>query len=226
MDPRKIIDLSHKIIPEKEHFKISAVVDDVSNVTPFQYIKHRPDVWYVVGEVTYCTHVGTHIEAPFHHKKDGADISEVTFPQLVGPLVVLDCRKKKNGEEITLEEVKAYDKKIKAGSIVFIWTGIDKQYHTDRWDEKPYLAFEATKWLVSKKIVCLGADAADIEIQGTDHQPNHQALFDAGVVMVESLANLEKVYSDNYIVMIMPIPIKGLESSPARIIAIPADQFK
>ncbi len=224
MDKSKIVDLTHKIVPEKEHFKINVKVDDVSNVTPFQYIKHRPDVWYVVGEVTYCTHVGTHLEAPFHHQKDGADIADYPLRQLIGHLVVLDFRNKKNGEAITLEEIKAQNKEIKSGDIVFIWTGIDKFYHSDRWDDKPYITLEATNWLVERKIACLGADAADIEIQGTDHQPNHQALFNAGIAMVESLANLEQVAQGDYTVFIMPIPIQGLEASPARIIAIPTGE--
>ena len=69
MEKEYIVELSHRIIPGKENFNMEIRVDDVTNILP--EVKHRPDVWYVLGEVTYCTHVGTHIEVPFHHVKDG-----------------------------------------------------------------------------------------------------------------------------------------------------------
>lgn len=223
MKRERIVELSHKIIPGKEHFKLEVKVDDVTNILP--QVKHRPDVWYVLGEVTYCTHVGTHIEVPFHHKKDGHDIADFPFRQLIGPLVVLDFRHKKNGEAITLEELKVFDQKIHAGDIVFVWSGMDRYYHTELWNDQPHLTVEANQWLVDKKIACLGSDASGLEVPGTDFQPNHQAIFNAGIPMIESLTNLEKVGKGDYIVFILPLPIEGLEASPLRVIAVPREEL-
>lgn len=223
MNRDKIVDLSHKIIEGKEHFPLEMQVDDVTNIIP--YVKHHPDDWYIVGIVKYCTHVGTHIEAPFHHKKDGDDISNLTFNQLIAPLVVLDFTHKNGREEISLEEVKIYEEKIKPGDIVFFWTGMDKLFHTEKWEErKPYITEDVAKWLVEKKVACVGTDTSDIEIPNLLVQPVHQILFNANIPMVESVANLEKVVQDEYIVFILPAPFVGLDACPCRIIAIPKEE--
>ncbi len=219
----RIIELSHKIIEGKENFKLSKRVDDVTNILP--EVKHRPDVWYALGEVTYCTHVGTHIEVPFHHKKDGADIADFPFRQLIGRLTVLDFRHKKNLESISLSEIKAFDTTIHEGDILFIWTGMDAYFRTERWNDQPHLTIEANQWLVDKKIGCLGSDAAGLEVPGTDYQPNHQAIFNAGIPMIESATNLGAVARGDWIVFILPLPIVGLEASPLRIIAIPREDL-
>jgi arylformamidase len=220
----KIVELSHRIVVGKEHFKLETRVDDVTKILP--QVKHRPDVWYMLGEVTYCTHVGTHIEVPFHHKRDGADIADFPFRQLIGPLVILDFRHKKPGESISLDELKAHEKKIHAGDIVFLWSGMDKVYHdNERWNDQPHLTIEANKWLVEKKIGCLGSDASGLEVPGTDYQPNHQAIMDAGIPMIESLKGLDQVATGDWIVFILPLPIVGLEASPLRVIAIPREEL-
>jgi arylformamidase len=223
MAPLRIVELSHRIIPGKEHFQLEARIDDVTSVLP--EVKHRSDVWYVLGAVTYCTHVGTHIEVPFHHLKEGDDVADFPFRRLIGRLVVLDFRHKKDQEAITLEEIKVHDGRIRAGDIVFIRTGMDELYRTERWNEQPHLTVEANGWLVEKRIACLGSDAAGLELPGTDYQPNHQAIFRAGIPMIESATNLGQIQNDQYLVFILPLPIEGLEASPLRIIAIPKEDL-
>jgi len=214
----EIIDLSHRIIPGKEHFYLKVKVQDVTEVLP--QVKHRPDVWYVLGEVSYCTHVGTHIEVPYHHYREGQDVADFPIQQLIGDCVVLPFAHKKHGEAITLEEIKIYDSRIKRGDIVFIYTGMDRYYHTERWDEQPYLTPDAVEWFIEKGIACLGTDASGFEVPGTDYQPNHQALFRAGIPIVESLTHLEKILDGQYVVFILPLPIEGLEASPLRVVAV------
>lgn len=215
----QVIELSHRIIEGKENFKLQVRVNDVTDVIP--EVKHRPDVWYVVGEVTYCTHVGTHIEVPFHHKKDGADVADFPVHRLIGPLKVLDFSHKGHREAITLKELQAYEGKVQGGDILFFRTGMDRYFRTERWNEQPYLTAEANQWVIDKGVACVGTDAAGMEIPDTDTQPNHQAIFEAGIPMIESLTNLGSLDPDEeYFVFILPLPIEGLEASPLRVVAI------
>lgn len=213
-----IIELSHRIIPGQEHFKLETRVVDVTEVLP--EVTHRSDVWYVLGEVTCCTHVGTHIEVPFHHYREGADVADFPVERLIGECMVCDFTHKKHHEPISLDEIKAYDDRISPGDIVFIWTGMDRFYRTERWAEQPYLTEEANDWLISRDIACLGTDAAGLEVPGTDCQPGHQALFRAGIPLIESLTNLEKIQDGRHLVFILPLPIEGLEASPLRVVAL------
>ena len=67
--PPEYIELSHRMIPGKEPFKLEMRRYDVTDYIP--EVKHRPDIWYVVCEVEMLTHAGTHIEFPLPSLGDG-----------------------------------------------------------------------------------------------------------------------------------------------------------
>jgi arylformamidase len=218
MKPEHVIDLSHRLIPGKEHFKYETRVEDVTNILP--EVKHRPDIWYVLGEVSFCTHVGTHVEVPFHHMKDGADTATVPIAPLIAPGIVLDFSHKKPGETITLDELKRHEHRIHAGDIVFIRQAADRLYYSERWNDQAHLSVEANQWLVDRKIACMGTDAAGLEVPGTDCQPNHLAACGAGVPMLESLRGLEQLGADRHLIIVLPLPFEGCDASPVRVVAI------
>ena len=218
MKEEYLIDLSHRIVPGKEHFKLETRVDDVTHILP--EVKHRADIWYVLGEVTMCTHIGTHIEVPYHHWREGADTADFPIHKIIAPGVCLDFSHKNGGDTITLEEIRQYDDRIMAGDIVFIRQDADKLYWTERWDELAHLSIEANQWLVDKGIACLGTDAGGLEVPRTDYQPNHVAVCKAGIPMIESLANLDKLGDERHLIIILPLPIEGLDACPVRVVAI------
>ena len=213
-----IVELSHKMKPGKENFKLEARIFDVEEIMP--QVKRRKDLWYILEEVTFSSHVGTHIEFPYHHLQDGLDAREFPIEKLVGEGVVLDFSHKKADELITLDELRAYDKKIKRGDILLVRTDFDRFFYTERWEEHPYVATEGIKWLVDREISCLGTDAPGLEVPGTDYQPNHTTLFENSIPMIESMTNLSLLKKERFVIFILPLPIEGLDSSPVRIIAI------
>jgi len=215
----RIIDLSHKMIPGKENFKLDVKNYPVEEIMP--QVKRRNDLWYILSDVTMSSHVGTHIEFPYHHLKEGQDAAEFPMEKLIGEGVVLDFSFKKAGEAITLDELKAFQREIKKKDILLIRTDCDKFFHTERWEDQPYISTEGVQWLIEEKqIRCLGTDAAGIEVPGTDYQPNHMLLFRNGIPMIESMTNLGLLQKERFLIFILPLPIEGLDSSPVRIIAI------
>jgi arylformamidase len=219
MSGGKFIDLSNRMIPGKEPFKLETRVSDVTDILP--EVKHRPDIWYVVGEVTFLTHVGTHIEFPFHHWKEGLDAADFPLERLIGEGVVLDFSGKKAGEAMTLAELQEKATgRVQQGDILFIRTDMDRFYRTPNWNDQPFFTNEAVEWLIATyqpKVV--GTDAAGFEVPGTDFQPNHLSMFKRGIPMVESATNLAAVGDRRVKIYILPLPIEGVEASPVRIIA-------
>lgn len=213
-----IIDLSQRIVPGREHFKFETRVDDVTNILP--EVVHRPDIWYILGEVTMCTHVGTHIEVPYHHWKEGADTANFPVYRLIAPGVCLDFSNKKPGATVTVQELKQHDERIRPGDIVFIRQGADRKYRTRDWNDQFHLAVDANQWLIDKGIACLGTDGAGLEVPGTDYQPNHVAVCRAGIPMIESLNGLERLGDQRHLIVVLPLPIEGLDASPLRVVAI------
>ncbi len=224
MRQEDIVELSQRLVKEREFFKFETKLIDVTTLEPD--VKHREDVWYVSSEVTFSTHVGTHIEAPYHHLRAGTKVADLPVHKLFGNLLVLDFSHKKNGEGITLAEIQQAGARVKKDDLVFLLTDRDQRYGMKDWQEGPFITEEAIAWLIDRKIACFGGDAATLEVPGTDYQPVHTALFNAGIPMVESLTNLRAALNGEYMAVILPLPIVELESSPVRIIAVKKEALR
>jgi arylformamidase len=222
MDAKFVVDLSQKLISKGEYnFEFELQLPDATESMPL--LTHDDDVWYKIGRVNMCTHNGTHVEVPYHHLKDGLHLANFPINQLIGNLVLLEFSYKKPTEMIKLEEVKAYDDQIHEGDIVFIRTSQDKGFRGEHWIDYPYVQVEALRWLVDKKIGCLGTDSAGIEDIYAHNQPGHVTLFLGNIPLVESLTNLDQVKTGKYVVFILPLPIEYGDASPVRVVAVRQD---
>lgn len=220
VDFKKVVELSHDMIPGKEPFELNTHVFDVDELGE-RGEPHSPDVWYVSGEVFFSTHCGTHIEFPLHHWKGGTDAKDFPITSLIGEATVLDFTNKKAGDSITLEEIKAKADQINDGDFVFIMSGLDKKWRTDDWEPFPFFECDALEWLLDNKHPkAVGSDATSIENPHVKDQPNHTACFKRGVAIVESLTNLNKIENGHALVFILPLRIEGIEACPSRIIAV------
>jgi len=220
--PEDIIELSHQLESDKENFKFHTVFKDVVELDPNAgHAAHRDDVWYIESEVVMHSHVGTHVELPFHHMENGPDAAQYPIENLIGEAVVLDCTGKKAGEAITLQEIRRYEDQLKPRDIVFFHTGFDQNFRTPNWEPFPYVEEEAINWLlktINPRVI--GTDASGIEVPGTDYQPNHTHCFENNTAIVESLTNLSAVNRMRTTVFILPLAIKRVDSCAVRIVAI------
>ena len=214
----RIVELSHVLKPGKEEFLLRLEMHNVEEVV--DYIKRRDDVWYVLQDIHMSSHVGTHIEMPYHHLKNGADTAAFPVERLIGEACVLDFSHKKPNEVIERHEVEDSSVEIRAGDVVFIRTGCDRQFRTEKAHERPVVSTDAIRYLVDKGIHCIGTDATGVELKGTDHQPNHQLLFENNIPIVESATNLDKLTHNRFQVIILPLAVEGLDSCPVRIVAL------
>jgi arylformamidase len=167
------------------------------------------------------SHVGTHIEFPYHHRKDGMTAGEYPLTRLMGDTVLLDFSHKAKDEVITLDEIKSCGVEIRPGDIVFIRTDMHKLWKTPKGHDRPVLAIDAAKHLAKEiGIHCIGTDATGLEVRGRDDQPVHVTLFAHDVAKVESLTNLDKLNETRFTSFILPLPVKGLDACPVRVIAM------
>lgn len=223
-----MIELSHRLVPGTEEFPLEIRTFNTDEVmaksnaerTDDMKIRRREDVWYIIQEVRMGSHVGTHVEFPYHHLRTGQSAADYPLERLVGDAVVLDFSHKKKNEEITRQEVMATGVDIRRGDIVFIRTDMDKLWKTPRAHDRPVLSIEATRYLVEEiGIHCIGTDATGLEVRGRDDQPVHEILFNNNVAMVESLKDLGKLRSARFQVIMLPLMVEGLDSCPVRVVA-------
>ena len=188
-------------------------------------IERREDIWYIIQEVKMSSHVGTHVEFPYHHVKNGKSAADYPLDRLIGEAVLLDFSHKKKDEEITLQEVLDCGVEVRKGDIALIRTDMHKLWKTPQGHDRPVLSLEATRYLVEEVgIHCIGTDATGLEVRGRDDQPVHVLLFENDVAMVESLTNLDQIKSSRFEIVILPLPVEGLDSCPVRVLAIEEEE--
>ena len=177
--------------------------------------KVRPEgEWYVMSDVDLMGHVGTHIEAPFHCLKKGADLSQIPLDRLVGDAVILNLVTAKAEGGVTLRQVQDAAKVaggVRKGDIVFCRMG-----------PTPYFSTAPLKWLVEQGMKLMGVDSGGVELADdkTHANVNHLVLFRAGIPLIENLANLKGVSRPRVKVYALPVPVRGLDAFPLRVIAV------
>ena len=206
----RIVDLTHVLLPGKEQYTL-----EVSRKNE----RHGPE-GDIMCTVYLWSHVGTHIEAPLHFLSDGADTAGISIARMIGPAIVLDFRSKGVSEPITLAEMQAAGD-VQVGDRVLTMTGRHTSYRTPQSHDRPYITEEAMRWLVEdRKINCLGTDSSGFEVRGVKNYPNHRLLNQAGIPVIECMANLTELRRQRVHLIALPIPVVGLDACPIRAIAI------
>jgi kynurenine formamidase len=167
------------------------------------------------------SHVGTHIETPFHYLADGADLARLPLDRLVGEASVVDLAAGRGPNEcIRLEDLAARAGHVRTGDIVFLRTGLSVQYRTPAHRDRPYLSRDAVAFLADQDIACLGIDCSGIENRSDPDQPLHRLLFERGIPLIEHLTNLDQLTNERFFCVCVPIRVHGLEAFPVAVVAL------
>ena len=168
------------------------------------------------------THTGTHMDAPYHFLEKGAKIHEISLKKLVSEAVLIKS-KKKGGESITKIDIQKFEKKhgkiVSFSSVIFYtdWQkNLQKKYY---FTKNPGLSVSAAKYLASKKINLVGIDSPSIDLGKDSKFSVHQIFAKKGMLIVENLANLEKIKSSKFHLVVLPLKLKNATGSPVRAIA-------
>ena len=211
----KIIDLTLTVSDEIPTFPGSPQPSFI----PWENVKEDG---YNLELLFLSTHTGTHMDAPYHFLEKGAKIHEISLKKLVSEAILIKS-KKKGGESITKTDIQKFEKKhgkIASFSSVIFYTGwqrnLQKKYY---FTKNPGLSVSAAKYLASKKINLVGIDSPSIDL-GTDSKFSvHQIFAKKGILIVENLANLEKIKSSKFHLVVLPLKLKNATGSPVRAIA-------
>ncbi len=189
------------------------------NFIPWENVKEDG---YNLELLFLSTHTGTHMDAPYHFLEKGAKIHEISLKKLVSEAILIKS-KKKNGESITKMDIQKFEKKhgkIDDFSSVIFSTGwqrnLQKKYY---FTKNPGLSVSAARYLASKKINLVGIDSPSIDLGKDSKFSVHQIFAKKGMLIVENLANLEKIKSSKFHLVVLPLKLKNATGSPVRAIA-------
>lgn len=168
------------------------------------------------------SHTGTHMDAPYHFTNKGAKIDEIPITRLIGESLLIKIKKSKD-QEITKKDLVDFENKngkIKNYSSVIFFTNwqknLKKKYY---FTNNPGLSKTAANYLISKKINLIGIDSPSIDTGINKDFTVHKILAQNNVLIIENLANLQKIPNMEFDFIILPLKLKNATGSPVRAIA-------
>ena len=85
----------------------------------------------------------------------------------------------------------------------------------------PGLHPEAAKWLAQNRSVrAVGIDTASIDFGQSTHFQSHVSLFEKNIPALENVANLGELPETGFVVLALPMKIRGGSGGPVRIVAM------
>lgn len=220
----RTIDLTHVLDPGKAQRRLSIEMVGADTVNP--NVVRLENQWYIMHNVNIVSHIGTHIEAPYHIFRDGVDLAGLPLDVLTGEAVILDLRDCRRGAAVEAGDVQRAVETaggLRAGDIVFCNLGGAPFYGTPEYARTPWFAPDAIAWLLERGMKMMGVDATGLEVPASEQHVNHCALFERGVPLIENLANLNALSRSRVKVFALPVPVRGLEAFPLRVIAVEED---
>lgn len=221
---KTITDLSHTLDPrtEKRHVHVEYVtLENYSKIFP-GYVVTKADEIYPMHTVEFASHIGTHLETPYHWNRRGRDCADIPVERLIGDAVVLDLRDVPTNRDVSVEDVQKAAEKvggIRKGEMVFCHT-VDL---IDEDKRAPFFSTDAVKWLASQgmSIFAVCAEMEDLVRFGPEGDfPNHDVLFSQDILLIEYVTNLEALTAPRFTAVALPIKIVGLDSCPIRLVAL------
>ncbi|GAA0379985.1 cyclase family protein [Paenibacillus motobuensis] len=174
--------------------------------------KHIRQDYYNNHQLNINMHAGTHIDGPMHLLDIQRYLSEFPLEQFIGRACLLDV----SGQEIIDYEEK-YETLIKPQDIVVLYTGHSKCYgQNEYFAEYPILTREFAELLVRKQVKMIGLDTPS-----PDKYPFevHKVLFQHNILILENLANVEKLLDvSHFEIIALPMRIQA-DSAIARVVA-------
>jgi arylformamidase len=164
-------------------------------------------------------HVGTHVDAPRHFLKDGATVDRLALARLIGPATVAYLP----DEEISAACLERLALPATTTRLLLRTRNSELLAVGATQFREDYAACtpEAAEWLVDRGVGLVGIDYLSIG-RFRDGEITHRILLGAGVVVLEGL-NLSAASPGEYLLICLPIRLRGAEGAPARAILVKAN---
>lgn len=211
----RVVDLSHPVGPAMQVYP----GDPAPIFSPAATLERDG---FNLLHVAMGSQTGTHIDAPYHFRADGATVDQIDPAMLVGVGVRCDVRSSVDGRRITWADIEVHASELEPGRILLLHTGWDVHYGTPAYFEHPFLDVEAARRILDLGVRVIGIDAPSLDNTGHDSGdfPCHRLIAGAGGVIAENLTRLEQVDFPRPMVSLLPIKLEGADGAPIRAVAI------
>lgn len=173
--------------------------------------------------LTLYSHAGTHMDAPRHFVPDGPTLDQQDLSACCGRARIVRLPGTSPRHLITIADVTDAIGTVVPGDRLLFCTGWHQRFGTPAYrDELPRISAELAVWLVDHQVALIGVEPPSVADVNNSIELTlvHQTLFRGGVVIVEGLANLDQITTDEVEFIALPLNIVGGDGCPVRAIAI------
>lgn len=200
----KCIDLTHKIENNMPVYPGTASLEMIPANT-IEKDGFREKV------ITFCSHTGTHMDAPSHMLQQGKNLDDYDCSKFIGKALLVPIEDEKN--------IRDYAEQLKHVDFVIFKTGWSKYWGKAKYFEKyPCIRMETTNYLIGFDLKGIGFDAISIDPIDSKFE-NHYIVFENDMIIIENLTNLDQIDEEIFELMVLPLNIKTADGSPIRAIA-------
>lgn len=162
-----------------------------------------------ISKVTVTSHLGTHIDAPYHFLEKGHRVDEIPLGTLCGMAQVIDAR----GRRVITEQ---FLQKTELGStrLIFLTDNTD-MLDREEMIENVYFSPEACHYMAGLGVRLIGIDYFSVDARGDKDRLAHKPLLCADIVILEGLI-LKDVKPGMYELWCLPLYLRGMEAAPCR----------
>jgi len=173
------------------------------------------------SEAIFCsTHVGTHIDAPYHFNMSGSTVEKISLEKLIvqDKIKVLKIEKK-DDEKIEIDDLKNHE--IMENDSILINTNWSKNKDLDKYfSNSPGLSKAAANYLAEIKINLIGIDSPNIDPATDNEFSSHKIFSESNILVIENLMNLDKLLNSRFTFIALPLKLKNCSGAPIRAVAI------
>ncbi len=208
MEERRIYDLSVSIYPGMLKW-----IDD-PDVELTKTASIRDGDGYNLSRFSGSSHIGTHIDAPFHFSANGKTVDVLSLYDLIGEALVVQV----NADTISADELQKVD--LSRYTRILFKTRNSALLKSESFSpEYVSLEYSAAELLVKAGVKVVGIDYLSIEAFDTEEHQVHKVLTGNDVVIIETL-DLSDVEPGRYFMAALPLKLKGCDGAPARVVLV------
>ena len=165
-----------------------------------------------LSRLSFGSHTGTHIDAPFHFLEDGITVDKLPLELLIGRARVVEVTAARIDEAVLEEFDFTADARVLFKTRnSYLWS------RKDFVEDYVYITPGAARALVSLGIKVVGIDYLSVEEFGVARFDTHVTLLGAGTLIIEGL-DLREIEPGDYELICLPLKVKDGDGAPARVV--------
>ena len=208
----KIVDLTHSI---SENMPVYPGTEQPVFITGCSI----DEIGFLEKKITLYSHTGTHMDAPAHLIKGSLTLDLLPIEHFFGKALLMNFANIKN-QTIGIKEFSAHKDIIKQVEFLLLHTGWSQHWGTEKYfSDYPVLSLEAADWLSGFGFKGIGIDTISADEADSKEFPVHKAFLRNDTIIVENLANLEKLPCNQFVFSCFPLHFKDADGSPVRAVA-------